>query len=69
MCFDAHYVLLSLHLPKLVFFSPVAVGQVSVIISNALVMGFSADFDPESTAWDVTEVDPWTRTDHTKKAT
>jgi len=29
---------------------------VAVIISNALVMGFSTDFDPESTAWDVTEV-------------
>lgn len=58
---DTHYVLLSLHLPKLaVLFSPVAMCQVAVIISNALVMGFSTDFDPESTAWDVTEVDPWT---------
>ena len=32
--------------------------QVAVIISNALVMGISTDVDSESTAWDVTEVDP-----------
>lgn len=67
---DTHYILLSLHLPKLVvLFSPVAMCQVAVIITNALVMGFSTDFDPESTAWDVTEVDPWTETDSSKKAT
>jgi len=35
--------------------------EVAVIISNALVMGVSTDVDSESTAWDVTEVDPWQR--------
>ena len=32
--------------------------QVGVIISNALVMGLSTDIDPDSSAWDVAEVDP-----------